>query len=119
VTRRLWRRPRWRRANVDDGGGIVDVADGLDGVAVAVVVAVLVLALLFLPLILFLVELPIAAVLVAWRAARGRWTVVARSGETRLAWTAAGGRASRRLVDDRYGARDRSAAAAPPRRSVV
>jgi len=109
VDRRLWRWPRWRRKNVDASDVLdlpVAVGDGLEGIAlgigvvVLIAVAITVVIALLLPAILFVAELAIAVALVGWRAARGRWTIVAESGDDRLVWSTTGGRASRRMLDE-------------------
>jgi hypothetical protein len=109
VDRRIWRWPRWRKTGVDPTGALdvpLDVGDGLDGVllavalVVAIAVAVTLAIALLLPAVLFVAEATLGVVLLAWRAVRGRWTIVAESGSRRISWTTVGGRASRRLVDE-------------------
>jgi hypothetical protein len=105
-----WRWPRWRRRYDDSTGGGGDpltflggaMDAGLAGLVAGVIVAIAVVLsveLLF-PLVVFAVEILIGVALVVWHIVRGRWWVVATSGERRESWVVVGGPRSRRFVSE-------------------
>src|SRR5262249_5449393 len=111
VTRRVFRRPGWSRLRrsdaLDDGvsvapdAAIAGLDAGLTGLVVGVVVVVVTLLIVVVwPLVLLLAELVVALVVVGFRLAVGRWTVVAESPHERLSWQVKGGRRANALVRD-------------------
>jgi hypothetical protein len=104
VSRRLFRRPRFRgRMDIPDIGDIgpVDAGGGGFAALIAGIVLLVVLALVIVfvfPLILFAAELVLALALVGVKALLGRWTVVAETDRGRATWKVKGSRRSKELV---------------------
>jgi hypothetical protein len=105
IKRRLIQLPHWRHprnpiAGAGDGADAAMIGDDLGAILVGLLVVVA-LALTFAfvwPLVLLIAELIGAALLVVWRLALGRWTVVAETDGERRSWRVRGHGAARRFA---------------------